>query len=92
VFVALPALVLVLATGLYQVSEDYELGDFWLSGTMTIVVMLALMLVADFIPEDRRLQAMVEGDIAASGSGQVAISAEYPVGCASRPPPEPSLT
>jgi uncharacterized membrane protein len=77
-FLALPALVVVLATGLYQVSElDYKLGDFWLSGTMTIVVVLALMLGAYFIPEDRRLQAMVERDIAASGSGEVAISAEY---------------
>jgi uncharacterized membrane protein len=78
VFLALPALVVVLATGLYQVAElDYQLGDFWLSGTMTIVVVLALMLIAYFIPEDRRLQAMVERDIAASGSGEVAISPEY---------------
>jgi hypothetical protein len=30
VFLALPALVVVLATGLYQVSEaGYELGDSW---------------------------------------------------------------
>src|SRR5919106_3011479 len=77
-FLALPALVVVLATGLYQVSElNYELGDFWLSGAMTIVVVLALLLLVYFIPEDRRLQAMVERDIAASGSGEVAISAEY---------------
>jgi hypothetical protein len=34
--------VVVLATGLYQVSElDFELGDFWLSGTMAIVIVLA---------------------------------------------------
>jgi uncharacterized membrane protein len=78
VFLALPALVVVLATGLYQVSElNYQLGDFWLSGTMTIVVVLALMLLAYFIPEDRRLEAMVERDIAASGSDGVELSAEY---------------
>jgi uncharacterized membrane protein len=78
VFLALPALVVVLATGLYQVSElNYDLGDFWLSGTMTIVFVLALMLLAYFIPEDRRLGAMIERDIAASGSGAVAVSAEY---------------
>jgi uncharacterized membrane protein len=77
-FLALPALVVILATGLYQVDElGYELGDFWLSGTMTIVIVLALMLGAYFIPEDRRLQVMVERDIEASGSGEVALSDEY---------------
>jgi Predicted integral membrane protein (DUF2269) len=72
---ALPALVVLLATGLYQVSEfDFDLGDFWLSGTMAIVLALALMLGAYFIPEDRRLQAMVERDVAASGDGPVSLS------------------
>jgi uncharacterized membrane protein len=78
VFLVLPALVVVLATGLYQVSEfDFDLGDFWLSGTMTIVIVLAAMLAAYFIPEDRRLQAMVERDIEASGSGEIVLSPEY---------------
>jgi uncharacterized membrane protein len=78
VLLAGPALVIVLATGLYQVSEfDYELGDFWLSGTMAIVLVLALMLVAYFIPEDRRLEAMVRRDIEASGDGEVVLSDEY---------------
>jgi uncharacterized membrane protein len=78
VFLAFPALVVVFATGIYQVSElDLELGDFWLSGSMTIVIVLALMLGAYFIPEDRRLQAMVERDIEVSGSGDVALSDEY---------------
>jgi uncharacterized membrane protein len=78
VLLAAPALVVVLATGLYQVDElGYELGDFWLSGALAIVVILAVMLAAYFIPEDRRLQAMVERDIEASGSGEVALSDQY---------------
>jgi uncharacterized membrane protein len=77
-FLALPGLVVLLATGLYQVSEgNFELGDLWLSGALAIVVVLGLLLAAYFIPEDRRLKGMVERDIAASGSGEVVISAQY---------------
>lgn len=77
-FLALPALVVVLATGLYQVAElGYQLGDFWISGALAIVLALAVMVGAYFIPEDRRLRRMVERDIAASGSGEVALSPEY---------------
>jgi uncharacterized membrane protein len=75
---ALPALVVLLATGLYQTDElGYELGEFWLVGALVIVGVLALMLAAYFIPEDRRLERMVERDIAASGSGDVVLSSEY---------------
>jgi uncharacterized membrane protein len=78
VFLAAPALVVVLATGLYQVDEfGYELGDLWLSGTLGIVAVLALMLAAYFIPEDRRLERMAERDIAAAGDGEVTMSGEY---------------
>jgi uncharacterized membrane protein len=78
VFLAAPALVVVLATGLYQVDEfGYELGDLWLSGTLTIVLVLALMLAAYFIPEDRRLERMAERDLAAAGDGEVTMSEQY---------------
>jgi hypothetical protein len=30
-----------------------------------------------FVPEDRRLQALAERDIAASGDGEIVLSAEY---------------
>jgi uncharacterized membrane protein len=65
-------------TGLYQASEvGYDLDEPWLAGAMTIVIVLALMIVAYFIPEDRRLRAMAERDIAASGSDDVAVSPAY---------------
>ena len=73
-----PALLLTLVTGFYQVSDaDLEFGDFWLSGSMTIVLILGALIGAYFIPEDRRLEAMAERDIAASGPGDVELSQEY---------------
>jgi uncharacterized membrane protein len=73
-----PAMIVILATGFYQVSDrDWDLGDFWLSGSLTIVLVLGAILGAYFIPEDRRLQAMAESDIAASGSGEIVLSQEY---------------
>jgi len=78
VVLVLPALVVLLATGLYQADlVGYDLGDFWLTGAMAIVAALAVMVIAYFIPEDRRLKRIAERDIAASGGGEVAVSAEY---------------
>jgi uncharacterized membrane protein len=75
---ATPALVVVLATGFYQVGKgDWDMGDFWISGSLAIVIVLGGILGGYFIPEDRRLQAMAEGEIAASGDGEVTLSDEY---------------
>lgn len=75
---AAPGLALVLATGFYQVSEGHwKLGDFWISATLTIVVILAGLIVGYFIPADRRLGAMVEREVAAAGTGEVSLSDEY---------------
>jgi uncharacterized membrane protein len=53
------------------------LGDFWLSGSLTIVIVLSALLGGYFIPEDRKLQAMADRDIAASGAGEIVLSEEY---------------
>jgi uncharacterized membrane protein len=77
-YLALPALVVLLASGLYQADEaGFELGRTWLVGAMSIIALLAVMLIAYFIPEDRRLLAIVQRDIGASEGGEVALSDEY---------------
>ena len=77
-YFATPALVVVLASGFYQVEDgNWELGDFWLSGTITIVIVIGGLLGAYFIPADRRLGPMVEREIAAAGDGPVKLSEEY---------------
>ena len=73
-----PAMVVVLATGFYQVADaDLELGAFWLSGALTIVLIVGGLLGAYFIPTDRKLGAMVEREITAAGDGEFKPSAEY---------------
>jgi uncharacterized membrane protein len=75
---ATPALVVVLATGFYQVSEgNWELGDFWISATLAIVIVIGGLLGAYFIPADRRLGPMVERELAAAGDGEIELSPEY---------------
>ncbi len=62
---ALPALVVVLATGFYQVSDrDWDLGKPWLSISLGLVALIAVVNVAYFIPEDRKLEALVASDLA----------------------------
>lgn len=77
-FFALPALVIVFATGMYQVSEgDWDFGDIWISASLAIVLAIGLLNVAYFIPADRRLEPMVEREVAAAGSGEIELSEEY---------------
>lgn len=75
---ATPALLVVLLTGLYQVTDaDYDFGDLWISGALAIVIAVGALLGAYFIPADRRLGPMVEREIAAGGGGDVELSDEY---------------
>jgi uncharacterized membrane protein len=65
---ATPALVVILLTGLYQVSKgDWKFGDVWISLSMLIVIVLGGLLGGYFIPTDRKLGAQVEKELAAGG-------------------------
>jgi uncharacterized membrane protein len=73
-----PALAVILATGLYQtIDADWDFGDFWISGTLTIVIVLGGLIGAYFIPADRRLEAMVTNEIASAGEGEIVLSKDY---------------
>jgi uncharacterized membrane protein len=77
-YLATPALVVILLTGVYQVSDaDLSFGDFWISASFAILVVLGGLLGAYFIPADRRLGPLVQRDIERSGDGQVVLSDEY---------------
>jgi uncharacterized membrane protein len=78
-FFAMPALVLVIATGIYQLAdqEAWELSQFWVSATFAIVIVIGAIMGAVFLPSAKRLKAISERDIEASGGGQVTMSDEY---------------
>ena len=77
-WLATPALVLILVTGLYQVSEDdgrgWSLGDAWIAVPFAILIVLGGLIGAYFVPTERRLATMAERDLAAGGDE---MSAEY---------------
>jgi uncharacterized membrane protein len=73
-FFSLPALVVIVATGIYQMSEgNWDYGDLWVSGTLTIVVIIALTLVFFFIPVDRRLLPMIQQTLADAGDRELTL-------------------
>jgi uncharacterized membrane protein len=77
-YFATPGLVIVLVTGFYQVSEgNWDLGDFWISGTIVIVIAIGAIVGAVFTPGAVKLKAFAERDIAAAGDGPVQMSEDY---------------
>jgi len=77
-YMATPALAVVLLTGLYQVEKgDWSFGDFWISASFLIVLVIGGLLGGYFIPADRRLAAMAEEELAAGGGGPVTMSERY---------------
>lgn len=75
---ATPALVIILITGIYQVADaGWGFGSFWISASFLIVIVLGGMLGGYFIPSDRKLGAMIDGEIAAAGDAAVEPSDAY---------------
>ena len=73
-FFAIPAALVVAATGIYQVDKGgWDYGDFWLSGTITILAILFLLNVFFFIPVDRKLLPIIEQAIADAGDKELTL-------------------
>ena len=74
-FLAAPAILIVAGTGIYQVTEgNWDFGDLWVSGTIAILLAVALINFAFFIPMDRRLLPMIEREIASLGDSEIQLS------------------
>ena len=77
-YAASPALLVILITGIYQVSDgNWDFGSFWISATFAIVILIGGINGAYFIPADKRLEAMITSEIEAAGPGEFTPSEEY---------------
>jgi len=77
-YFASPALLVILITGLYQVSDgNWDLGSFWISASFAIVILLGGINGMYFIPTDKKLGAMITEEIAGSPDGEFEPSEEY---------------
>jgi uncharacterized membrane protein len=74
-WLATPALLVILATGFYQVGKgNFSFGDAWISASIAIAVVLGGLIHGYFLPADRRLAEMSERELA---SGAKEPSADY---------------
>lgn len=72
-----PAVLVLLAAGIYLTSERWEFGDVFVGVGIAVVLVLLGLTHAFFIPYEQKLAALAERDIAAAGDGEVELSAEY---------------
>jgi uncharacterized membrane protein len=74
-FFAIPAAIVIAATGVYQVDKlNFDYGDFWLQGKITILAILFLINIFFFIPTDRKLLPIIEQAIADAGDKELKLS------------------
>jgi Predicted integral membrane protein (DUF2269) len=76
-YFASPALIVVLATGFYEVSKGNWNYDFWVVGTLVIVVLLGGIMGMVFMPSSKALKDISEREIAAADGGPYTPSDQY---------------
>jgi hypothetical protein len=76
-YLASPALLLIIITGIYQTSDRWEFSDFWISATFLIAIILGGLNGAYFIPREKKLAEQVEREIAASPGDEIVLSDDY---------------
>jgi uncharacterized membrane protein len=72
-----PALLVVLAAGIYLASEGHHWSEFFVQWGLGAVVVIGAIVGAVMIPSAKRAEEIVARDLAAAGGGTVAASGEY---------------
>ena len=69
-----PALLVLIATGIYMAADRDLFGEPWVGGPILIAIILGAMQGAYFVPTDRKLAAMAEKELA---DGATTLSEDY---------------
>lgn len=72
-----PMATLALLTGAYLATDRDYWSEVWVTVPLVILFVLVGLLHAFFNPQDLRAAEIAKRDIAASGAGEVQLSAEY---------------
>jgi len=73
-FFAIPAAVIVAATGVYQMDKGgWDYGDVWVGATIAILLVIFLVNIFFFIPTDRRLLPVIQKAIADAGDKELTL-------------------
>src|SRR5262249_14656138 len=76
-FVISPFLGLALLCGIYLASKLKVWSDFYVQWGLVVIILIGGLGGAFFAPQERKLAALAERDIAAAGAGEVTWSPEY---------------
>jgi hypothetical protein len=76
-FLINPALLVVLAAGIFLASDGHHWGQFFVDWGVGAVVVIGALVGAVLIPTAKRAETTAERDIAASSGGAIEMSAEY---------------
>src|SRR5277367_908434 len=72
-----PGIVVALAAGIYLASKLEVWSEFYVQWGFAAIIVLGGLGGAFFAPHERRLAALAERDVAASGEGEVVFSDEH---------------
>jgi hypothetical protein len=72
-----PGLVFVLVAGIYLASKLHQWHHFYVQWGIGAVVVLGGLEGAFMVKQEKKLAELAERDIAAAGSGEVSLSADY---------------
>jgi hypothetical protein len=76
-FLINPALLVVLAAGIFLASDGHHWGQFFVDWGVATVVVIGALVGAVLIPTAKRAETTAERDIAASSGGKIEMSEEY---------------
>jgi hypothetical protein len=75
-----PALLLVLAAGIFLASDGHHWGEFFVDWGVAVVVVVGALVGAVLIPTAKRAEQAIKRDLEATGGGELAPDANFQPG------------